>query len=809
MNQTPADDPNADADLDLAFAMYLKACDSGELASREVFLDRFPEMADQLRELMEAADMIGQFPATGSAPSRPSPVDSGKSTKNSEGSIDNASDGSADRGGPDDTVQTPLNSAADRPAEGGRLAEQAGDATVGYHERSPNDSSGEFSGTDPAETLPVGDSQDDQRISGPKLPMDLGDYELLQVLGMGGMGVVYLAKQKDLDRLVAVKMIRSGMLAGESEVKRFYLEAKAAAKLRHPGIVAVHHFGRRAGHHFFSMQYIEGEDLHRILDRAPLPPHRAAKVVRDAARAIEHAHSRGVLHRDLKPGNVMIAAGDVVHVTDFGLAKHVGVDSGVTGSGTAVGTPNFMAPEQALGHSESATEQSDIYSLGAILFASIAGRPPIVGETIMQTLMNVAHQPAPLLRSAAPDVDADLEVIVAKCLEKRPEDRYASAGELAADLNRYLNGGRISARARTRVRRLVDWTAQIPLVAAVVGRPMSHASLSHRRFQLALLAAAAGLPLLFLLGFYLQRRSMGAMPSRVEIAGGLPGGLYTAASQHLADKLEADTGVSCHVEGTQGSWDNRQRLLDGRFDLAPLQASAVDGETLSVVAPLFYEAVHVLVRTDPATGQPRVEDVGSLAGHRIAVGPEGSGSRHAAEMVLDSMRLPADVCPRVVATWPSLQQSDDERLPDVAMICIGPSSVLVSQMLGFTHVVNENNVRGPGEAPVDETSHRPAWQLMPLPDVVAIALQHPTLRPMTIDADAYPGADLPATGVQTVGTTAFLVSRHDAPDTMVRAALEALYRPPTLTGLIPAGRAAEWRGLAFHPAARRYYAQLP
>ncbi len=383
-----SDSPTNHDPLDEAFAAYLRSCDAGEISSREEFLSRFPELADELKQLIEAADLIGQVTTL------PSKAD-------------------ADTGA--DTIAL---SASDGDEEGG-----------------------------PAATLPM--AHRPKGDPGPTLPFDLGDYLLLDVIGRGGMGVVYRAKQHELDREVAVKMIRSGMLADDSEVRRFYTEAQAAARLHHPGIVSVHQFGRRAGHHFFSMEYIRGTDLQRRINESELDPREAARYVRDVARAIHHAHEKGVLHRDLKPANVLIDEKDQIHVTDFGLAKHLDADSSVTGSGAAVGTPHYMAPEQAGGLSDRASLQSDVYSLGAILFACLAGRPPIVADTVMQTLVKVVHQPAPPVRSMRRDAPADLETIIAKCLEKNPNKRYESAASLADELDAYLEGRPIQARPRS------------------------------------------------------------------------------------------------------------------------------------------------------------------------------------------------------------------------------------------------------------------------------------------------------------------------------------------------------------------------
>ncbi len=333
---------------------------------------------------------------------------------------------------------------------------------------------------------------------GPTLPYDLGDYMLLEVIGRGGMGVVYLAKQHELDREVAVKMIRSGMLADEAEVRRFYTEAQAAARLHHRGIVAVHQFGRRAGHHFFSMEYIRGTDLQRMINSSILDPKEAARYVRDVAHAIHHAHQKGVLHRDLKPANVLIDEQHQIHVTDFGLAKHMDSDSSVTGSGAAVGTPHYMAPEQAGGHSDRASRQSDVYSLGAILFACVTGRPPIVADTVMQTLVQVVHHPAPLARSLRSDVPIDLETIIAKCLEKKPNNRYESAEHLANELDAFLEGRPIEARPRSRAMKVWHWLEGVPLVGALSGRRVLDTSATHRRFQAAMLLLLLMTPIIAL-----------------------------------------------------------------------------------------------------------------------------------------------------------------------------------------------------------------------------------------------------------------------------------------------------------------------
>ncbi len=495
---------------------------------------------------------------------------------------------------------------------------------------------GDESGGDPAATLPMPNRPAGD--PGPTLPYDLGDYELLDVLGRGGMGVVYRARQNDLNRIVAVKMIRSGMLAGEAEVRRFYTEAQAAARLHHPGIVSVHQFGQRLGHHFFSMEYIQGTDLQRKINSATMDAKDAARYVRDVARAIHHAHQKDVLHRDLKPANVLIDEQDQIHVTDFGLAKHLDSDSSVTGSGAAVGTPHYMAPEQAGGHSDRATRESDVYSLGGILFACVTGRPPIVADTVVQTLMDVIHKPPPRIRSICPDAPLDLETIVDKCLEKNPAKRYHSAERLADELDAFLEGRPIAARPRSAVIKTWHWLDGVPIVGALKGRRVLQTTVTHLRFQAAVLLLLLMMPL-FLAGFAVWwSRYRQAMPTGVEIGGGTRDGVYNEVAAKLASRLEQSYRVVAQTVPSNGSLDNRQRLLDGEVDLAPMEASVMTGDDLCVVAPLFYEALHVLARDDSS-----ITTFQDLRGHRVAVGPEGSGSRRTAELVF---RIVGTVCRR-------------------------------------------------------------------------------------------------------------------------------------------------------------------
>ena len=290
-----------------------------------------------------------------------------------------------------------------------------------------------------------------------------GDYELIEEIARGGMGIVWKARQNSLNRIVAIKMILSGKLAGPLEVQRFRREAEAAANLQHPNIVAIHEVGEHEGRHYFSMDYVAGRDLGALARRGPLPPSQAARYVKAIALAIHFAHQRGTLHRDLKPQNVLIDEFDEPRITDFGLAKFVEQDSELTHSGAIMGSPSYMSPEQAAGRHDQVGPVSDVYSLGAILYELITGRPPFREATAMATLQKVVEtEPVPPRRVHA-DVPVDLETICLKCLEKSPWLRYPSARELADDLQRFLSHEPIQARPVHPVRKAIAWARHHPL----------------------------------------------------------------------------------------------------------------------------------------------------------------------------------------------------------------------------------------------------------------------------------------------------------------------------------------------------------
>jgi WD40 repeat protein len=294
-----------------------------------------------------------------------------------------------------------------------------------------------------------------------------GDYELVAEIARGGMGVVYRARQVSLNRAVALKMILAGQLASEQDVRRFRAEAEAAAQLDHPGIVPIHEIGEHQGQQYFSMGYIEGTSLAERLAAGPIEPRAAAELVRQVAEAVQYAHEHGVIHRDLKPGNILLDRSGRPRVTDFGLAKRVAADSSLTATGQVMGTPSFMPPEQAGGRTGAIGPAADVYALGAILYSLVTGRPPFQAAGVMETLLQVLEREPVPVRQLNAAVPKDLETIGLKCLEKEPQRRYASARELAADLQRFLDGRPIVARPVTGRERLVKWARRQPIIAGL------------------------------------------------------------------------------------------------------------------------------------------------------------------------------------------------------------------------------------------------------------------------------------------------------------------------------------------------------
>jgi hypothetical protein len=291
-------------------------------------------------------------------------------------------------------------------------------------------------------------------------------HEILGELGRGGMGVVYQARQLALDRLVALKMVLAGAHAGEAERVRFKVEAEAVARLQHPNVVQIHEVGEAGGLPYFSLEFCPGGSLEKRLQGTPLPAREAAALVETLARAMNAAHGKGIVHRDLKPANVLLGEGGAPKITDFGLAKRVEVGAGLTATGAVLGTPSYMAPEQAGGKGAAVSPAADVYALGAILYECLTGRPPFKAATPLDTLLQVVSDEPVAPRQLQSRTPRDLETIALKCLQKEPGKRYASALELAEDLRRFQAGEPIRARPVGSAERAWRWCRRNPLPAA-------------------------------------------------------------------------------------------------------------------------------------------------------------------------------------------------------------------------------------------------------------------------------------------------------------------------------------------------------
>ncbi|MCE2813254.1 MAG: serine/threonine-protein kinase [Planctomycetaceae bacterium] len=749
MTGNPSDD-DLKEEFDEILLEFLRKHDAGQPIDRQEFLSKYPEYRQQLEGFLETADWIEQMagPTLGDLTPEETSAPSVLADPPEDKSL----------GSPDPAQEYDPNAATiDLPK--GRV--QASDEV----DFSLSEVAG--SNSDVAEFPMLDNTQ-------AALPCRFGDYILQRVLGRGGMGVVYLATQTALKRQVAVKMIRSGALASNEEVERFYSEARSVAKLTHPSIVTIYHCGESNGHHYFSMDYIPGTDLSRKLADGPLEAKQAVKYVMDVARAIDYAHSHGVVHRDLKPANVLIDETDHVVITDFGLAKQMGAEQGLTATGATLGTPSYMSPEQASGKNEAQGVATDVYAMGAILYALLTGKPPFQAESVMQTIMQVIHRPAPLIRQQQSNLHVDLETIVGKCLEKSPSLRYASAGQLADDLERFLNGHPIEARPPSLARRFRFWFSNIPIVAALTGVRHVEPSRSQRWAQNIFLTGAASLLALALLGNGIWDTFRDkSLPNRITIASGSPGGMYYDLAGKISDRMKTGSGREPTVTSTSGSVENLKQLLDKHADIALMQESTVRADQVAVVAPLFFEPIHILIPKDS-----KIQSILDLKGQAVVLGSKDSGTRQAALKLLKYFGISEKEIEVVESDWNS-QGIRARKLPMFA--------VIKAEQPSLTELLTSGEYR-----------------LLSIDDAPKMTLAEPMFRLYQFSPGAYRGSI--AEPVSSLATAALLVVRRDAPSRLVEECLMALYQSDALAdGLIAKEMAAEWQGLPYHPAARRYF----
>lgn len=762
------DENPLEIELEVALAEYMVKCDQGQAPDREAFLARHPQMREQLSQILAAADWIEQLAGPTLADLASSPPSSSSSPTRHRPSAQLQGfmgDPLSDETLPHRSTPGPSPSELTLPSSGKESLEFSVKPSFNNSFRTLHSA------------VPASSSTDSQPESHqPNLPCRFGEYVLERVLGRGGMGVVYFGRQIHLDRPVAIKMIRSGALASSDEVQRFYTEARSAAKLDHPNIVTVYQCGEVDGHHYFSMDYVEGTDLSRMIAEKPLDGKVAARYVRDVARAIQFAHDKGILHRDLKPANVLVDEKDSVHVTDFGLAKSMGHETGLTATGAALGTPSYMSPEQAAGRVDEHSCATDVYSLGAILFTIVTGQPPFRAATTVQTIMHVIHRPAPRASTINPAVDQDLETIIDRCLQKSAGDRYPTAGALADDLDRFLRGQPIQARPMPAWRRAWCWLLGVPIFGAVLDNRVVEPTDAHRWVQRGLIAS--GLLLVCAWAMFLASSSnwqTNRLPRMLKIAAGAAGGGYDRVANVVCSALSGQNLCEATSMHTEGSIDNIEKLLNRHVDLALLQANSVRSSSIAVVAPLYYEAVHLIARRSSG-----VASIGDLKGKRILVGGEKSGSYLISQLVLARAKLSLADVQATTEDWRGLASNDQA---DAAIAVVQNGNAAMQQLLG---------------------NHD--FHLIPIVDAMDFALEEPTLHALTLTRAMYPESNIADSGVLTVATTAFLAARTDAPSLLVEKVLECLFQPEVVEqcGLMSAERAAHWRGLAWHPAAQQF-----
>jgi serine/threonine-protein kinase len=318
-----------------------------------------------------------------------------------------------------------------------------------------------------------------ERVPPSAMSMEFGDYELLEQIGHGGQGVVFRTRQKSLNRIVALKVINLGQWSSKAHVKRFRREAEAAASLDHPGIVPIHEVGERDGFCYFSMKLVEGGQLDEVVRRSPISIRQAVELIAKVARIVHYAHEHNILHRDIKPGNILLDAKGEPHLTDFGLARLLETESSVTQTLDVLGTPSYMAPEQAVGNNAAVSSATDVYGLGAVFYQLLTGQPPFAGGTTYETIKLLLDTEPRQPRQLNPKIDRDLSTICLKCLEKDPKRRYSSALALAEDLERWLKHEPIQARHTGVLARGRKWVRRNPTSALLAA-------------SLIALAAAAG-----------------------------------------------------------------------------------------------------------------------------------------------------------------------------------------------------------------------------------------------------------------------------------------------------------------------------
>lgn len=603
----------------------------------------------------------------------------------------------------------------------------------------------------------------------------LGPFEIIAPLGRGGMGAVFKARHIDTEELFAVKVVLTGRLSSPTDVARFHAEARAAGRMNHPRIVKIHTVGESQGYHYFAMDFVNGPTLADHLAGRALPEEQAIRCVAEIAEAVEYAHRQGVLHRDLKPANILLDPEQRPHITDFGLARVMSEDLGLTVEGAAIGTPSYMPPEQAGGRLEAIGPASDVYALGAILFDLLAGRPPFREATSVDTMIAVLQEDAPPLSKFRPTVSPALEAICHKCLAKNPADRYATAADLAADLGRYLRGERIRARHVSWGQQLWQFLKNVPIVAGVLGERATRPTRRHQwvnRLIVGGLIALIGL--LTLAAFWPE-----SLPDEIRIAASVadvPDDELSGVAIQLATGLDRPSPALA----TSGDADSRARLLDGRADVAITSVSTSLDPELAVVAPLYYEHLWILAR---ATS--KIDSLAQFRGHRLAIGPADAREHRLAREILGQLAL--DLESEVTLSEESIWELAQNPRLDGA--------------LGLTSTASQ---------PLRELLASGEFRLIGLPYSHALVEANPDFQARRILPDDVPSnVELPPGGLDSLVTPRVLVARLDASPLLVRQALASLLDGPRPDHWLTPSDLRRWSHLSWHPATRHVLASVP
>lgn len=734
-----------ETELDSLYLQHLQQVDRAENPNPSQLRPDSEHLTGELLELVETAQWIEDLagPPTSDASKLTTAADTDAISPDPDGNSDPAQTTGGLEGDPDQTGTWKGDDAQSQGAVGEtELGAETMVSSVDWKSSAPENASG----------------------------TQLGDYEILDELGRGGMGVVYKARQVTLGRNVALKMIRSGALASEIDVQRFHLEAQAAGRLSHPAIVQVYQVGELGGDHFFSMEYIEGETLSQYAQTNALTPTDTAQLVKQIAEAIHFAHEHGVLHRDLKPSNIMLDADRNPRITDFGLAKDMNSEDQLTSTGSALGTPSYMPPEQAQARRDDITARSDIYSLGAILYSLIAGRPPFRAKSLVGLLMMVIHDEPTPPRDHNANCPRDLEAICLKCLQKDPEDRYATAQELADDLTRFLNGERVNARRSRWYDRAWNWTRNVPVVAAAIGRRTATPTIWHWLCQwLGIVAVFAALFLWLWLPSFIESRRI----SVVDISTGQEGGSYDRIGSVLAESFREVSDRVTQVHQSAGTIQSRERLMSAEVDISFIQENALDDDNLKVVAPLYREAVLVIVRKNLP-----IAKFADLKGQHISLGPPGSGMRLSSNRLLKYHDVASEEC---LST--DLPYTDLSKRPSL-------SGAIVTIKID--------------DSTLHEVLNQGDYRLLSVPDANDI----PGFRAMLLKKNDLPLGVITSESELIPATFAVLAVRSAAPDHFVNDLLESLYQGSVqekFDDVISRSAAAAWTDLNYHPAARAYF----